>query len=157
MGNFKEHILFGIITALITINFLPSNLQLTTTEQLTTIIAVLIGSVMPDIDHKNSYVYRATRATLSTGPATAAFIIMPFKITQNFAISIIIFITVYVLITKPKMKHRGITHTITFMLAITAFTTMMIRFYGQNPLLGLGIGLGISSHLLLDREFKFTP
>lgn len=157
MGNFKEHILFGIITALIAINLLPSNLQLTTTEQLSTIIAVLAGSVMPDIDHKNSYVYRATRATLSTGSGIVALIILPFEITQNFAVSIVTFVIVYALITKPKIKHRGITHTITFMLATTAISTTLIRLSGQNPVIGLGFGIGVSSHLLLDRELKFTP
>ena len=157
MGNFKEHILFGIITSLITIHLLPYELQLTKIEQLTTIIAILIGSVMPDIDHKNSYVYRATRATLSTGSALTVFIIIPFEIVQNFAISIITFIGVFAIITKPKIKHRGITHTLTFLLVLTALSTLTARITNQNPLIGLGLGLGILSHLLLDREFKFTP
>lgn len=157
MGNFKEHILFGIITSLILLQLYEQKIPLNTIEKISTGITILIGSVLPDIDHKNSYVYRATRATLSITMAILTIILAPFQIYENFAIGLIIFATIYTAITSVKIKHRGLTHTITFLLMITALTTVLARATGQNPLIALGLSLGMLSHLILDREFKFSP
>lgn len=157
MGNFKEHLLFGTIIYLLFLYITPVDRILNTLELLSVLIITLIGSVMPDIDHKNSYVYRASRATLSTGTGIIVFVLSPFEIYESFGIGIVAFTLIYSIVTLPKIKHRGFTHTITFMLIITAISTSLANFAIQSPLIGLSLGIGVFSHLLLDREFKFTP
>lgn len=157
MGNFKEHLLFGAIIYLLVLYLTPIDRILNNLELLSALIVTLIGSVMPDIDHKNSYVYRATRATLSTGTGIIVFTLSPFEIYESFGLSIVVFTLIYSLVTIPKIKHRGFTHTITFMLIVTAISTSLTNLTIQSPLVGLSLGIGVFSHLLLDREFKFTP
>lgn len=157
MGNFKEHLLFGLLLAVTIYYSFDSHLALSSLEKSIAAILVLIGSVLPDIDHKKSYVFRATLATLSISTATLTFFLVSSDIQIRFAIAVTIFLITYISISMIKMKHRGFTHTITFTLILTATSTVLTRIFLGNPVLGLGLTTGLLSHLLLDRELKFSP
>ncbi len=155
MGDFKEHVLFGLFFAMIFMYLLKEVVSLTTWEISLGFIMIFLGSVMPDIDHKNSYVHRAVKAFTSITAALAISIIAPLDFLYRYMAAAITFIAVYLGISKIKIKHRGFTHTITFCTLVTSFTVLLSTLFLQTAVPGIALGLGILSHLVLDREFKF--
>lgn len=155
MGDFKEHVLFGLLTAAVLIYFLKEAISLTVLETLTGALAVFLGSILPDVDHKRSYVHRSVKAftSISTGIFTA--FLTPFDIHYRYLAGAVTFVTVYTLFSKIKMKHRGFTHTVTFVVITTSLGVILSTILLETALPGVALGVGLLSHLLLDREFKF--
>lgn len=157
MGNFKEHLLFGALVATLTAYLFNHYIHLTLSEKIIALILVFAGSVLPDIDHKNSYVFRATKATLSTGTAVLTILLTNLEFVYRYLLAAIAFSTVYFSLSLIKMNHRGFTHTITFALMLTAISTAFANLLLNQPVIGLGLTVGVFSHLILDGEFKFSP
>jgi len=53
MGDFSEHILFGFLSASVISYILKGLLVLQPTEALAASLAVVVGAILPDVDHKN--------------------------------------------------------------------------------------------------------
>ncbi len=156
MGDFREHVLFGFLAAAIVSYFLKDMLVLTPVETMVSSIAIVVGSVLPDIDHKNAYVHRAAKAFFSIGLAILGVVFLPLPLHHRFAVAAAIFLLSYVGFSSIKMKHRGFTHSFTFLALISSGVVVGSVYSFASPLPGVAMALGIFSHLTLDQEFKLT-
>lgn len=154
MGDFHEHILFGFLTASVVSFLLRGYLFLQPLELTLSVIMLVVGSILPDIDHKNSYVHRAAKALASIGAAVLSLVLLPFPIHVNFVFSAAAFLLVYTSISSMRITHRGFTHSFSFCSTVTSLTVIASVYMYASPVPGLAIGLGMVSHLLLDREIK---
>jgi inner membrane protein len=153
MGDFSEHILFGFLTAVL-IAFLTKDMfSFNPFESIASVSAVFVGSVLPDIDHKNSYVHRAVKAVLSLVAASVAFF-LPLSIVQSYGLYIVILVTVYWGIGMMKIRHRGFTHSLSFLAIVASIGIILSVLSLGSPLPGVALGIGLLSHLLLDGEIK---
>jgi membrane-bound metal-dependent hydrolase YbcI (DUF457 family) len=156
MGDFTEHVLFGFLTAAMASYFLKQNIALGVPEATASSIAVVIGSVLPDVDHKKAYVHRAVKAFSSIGAGVFAVVFLPFEIHYNFVVAAAAFLTVYIGFSTIKMTHRGFTHSVSFAAIISSIAVISSVFLLGSPAPGVAAGLGLLSHLVLDQEFKLT-
>ncbi len=155
MGDFKEHILFGLLTAAVLMYLFEEFIDITALEALSGALAVFIGSIMPDIDHKRSYVHRAVKSFTSISAGILTFLVAPLETHQRYIAGITVFLMVYSFFSRIKMKHRGFTHTLTFCIIATSVGIILSVTFFYTVIPGLALGVGILSHLLMDREFKF--
>lgn len=156
MGDFTEHVLFGFLAAATMSYFAKDMLVLQPVEVAVSAIAVVVGSVLPDIDHKNSYVHRAVKAFTSIGGAVAVLVVVPLPIHVRFSLAAAVFLAIYVLFSHIKMEHRGFTHTISFCISMSSIAVMLSLTTVYSVVPGVAAGVGLASHLLLDGELKMT-
>lgn len=154
MGDFTEHILFGLLSAALISYFSKGIIVLEPLNTFAASIAVVVGSVLPDIDHKNSYVHRAVKAFTSIAAAVSAVIFLPLPIHQRYVVAAMAFLSIYTSFSLAKIRHRGFTHSISFAVIVTSLSVIASIFLLYSMLPGLAIGVGLMSHLVLDREFK---
>lgn len=154
MGDFTEHVMFGLLSASIVAFLFQENLNLTNLEIMASSIAVVVGSVLPDIDHKNAYVHRAAKAFSSIGAAILSVTLLPFPIYINFVIAAMAFIGVYIGFSMIKMKHRGFTHSLIFTVTICSLSIIAAVLLLSSIVPGVAVGLGILSHLILDQHIS---
>jgi membrane-bound metal-dependent hydrolase YbcI (DUF457 family) len=154
MGDFSEHVLFGFLVATLLYYALAEFLVVEPFTMVAATVAVFIGSVLPDIDHKKSYVHRAAKAFTSISAGLAVFAFAPFTYTQRFGFSIAAVLLVYAGISSMELRHRGVTHSASFCLTLTAVVAVLGAAFSSSALPGLALGTGMLSHLLLDQEFK---
>lgn len=154
MGDFSEHILFGFLSASVISYFVKGLLVLQPTEAFAASLAVVVGAVLPDVDHKNSYVHRAVKAFTSIAAGVAAVIFLPLPIHQRYVIAAMAFLGVYTSFSLVKIRHRGFTHSISFATIVTSVAVIASTYLLYSFIPGIALGLGLASHLLLDREFK---
>ncbi len=105
--KYYTHILAGVLTyfILLSLNIFEPNITL--------LMAIVIGSLLPDIDHPNSYINNQLK------------------------------------ITKPigrTIKHRGITHSVEFIVILWA----IFHFIGISYYIKVGIIIGVITHLVMD-------
>ncbi|MFB6193158.1 MAG: metal-dependent hydrolase [Candidatus Nanohaloarchaea archaeon] len=156
MGDFKEHILFGFLAAALVSYFLKDKMLLTPVETFVSSIAIVVGSVLPDIDHKNAYVHRAAKAFFSIGLAILGIVFLPLPLHLRFAAASALFLMAYIGFSSIKMQHRGFTHSISFT-ALVSSAVVLGSFYSfSSTTPGIAMALGILSHLALDQEFKLA-
>lgn len=156
LGDFSEHVLFGIISALFIMVLAGDVFQLNPTESIVATLGLVAGSVIPDIDHKNSYVHRSIRSVLSlfSGIGTAALSSLEFPV--SFLLALLISLLVWFSIGIPGFRHRGFTHSLSFA-AITGSLSVIIGSLIFSSLIpGVAVTVGVLSHLTLDREFKLS-
>lgn len=156
MGDFKEHVLFGFLTASVVSFFLKGWINLTAGEIVFSVVMLVVGSVLPDIDHKKAYVHRAAKAFASIGSSIAVLLLFPFPIHVNFVFGAASFLLVYTSISSMRITHRGFTHSFSFCTIVVSLTVIASTYLYASIAPGLAIGLGILSHLILDREFKMA-
>jgi inner membrane protein len=154
MGDFTEHVLFGFLAAAVLSYFVKDMLVLQPLEAAVSALAIVLGSVFPDIDHKNSYVHRAVKAFLSIGSAILVLVILPLPIHVRFSLAAAVFLAVFVLFSRIKMKHRGFTHTLSFCVSVASVSVILSVVTVYSPFPGIAAGVGLISHLLLDGELK---
>lgn len=154
MGDFSEHILFGFLSASVISYFVKGLLVLQPMEALAASIAVVVGAILPDIDHKNSYVHRAVKALTSIAAGVGAVIFLPFPIHHRYVIAAMAFLGVYTSFSLVKIRHRGFTHSISFATIVTSAAIIASTYTLYSLVPGIALGVGILSHLLLDGEFK---
>lgn len=153
MGDFSEHILFGLLTATAVAYLAGDLLSMTLAESAVSVLAVFVGSLIPDIDHKNSYVHRAVKSLVALALAALAFLV-PAPMELRYLMAVLAFLSVHMAVSKMKIRHRGFTHSISFsMIAVSLFTIVTVLSMG-SALPGIAFGIGVLSHLLLDGEFK---
>lgn len=156
MGDFTEHVLFGFLTGAIVSYFLKPDLSLQASEAVASSLAIVVGSVLPDIDHDNAYVHRAAKAFTSIGSGIFAIVFLPFQIHYNFVVAAAVFLVVYIGFSSIKMTHRGFTHSFSFLTIVSSLVLIFSVLVFSSLAPGVGIALGILSHLVLDGEFKLS-
>ena len=158
---------------------LAENLFDSTLLAITSIYALafsLLGSILPDIDHRQSKIYKKTRKLLCILTAVIAFSIVLISTDDliSAAIAGVIGLTVtFTIITVFKPRHRGFTHTIRaaaiYGLVVSAlyfFSFEQITLFSGMPtdesimiLLTTMIFMvsftAYLSHNILDKELKF--
>lgn len=156
MGDFHEHVVFGLLAASVSAYFFSEHLQLTQLEMFGTGIAVIIGSVLPDIDHKDAYAHRAAKAFSAVGAAVILMVYTSFPIHFKFAGSAGAFMFVFIGFSSIDFKHRGFTHSLSFMGIATLAAAVFSLFIFASFLPGIALGIGVLSHLTLDRHFELS-
>ncbi|MFB6115618.1 MAG: metal-dependent hydrolase [Candidatus Nanohalobium sp.] len=156
MGDFKEHVLFGFLTASVVSFFLKGWINLGPAEIALSVTMLVVGSVLPDIDHKKAYVHRAAKAFASIGSSIAVLLLFPFPIHINFVFGAASFLLVYTSISSMRIKHRGFTHSLSFCTIVMSLAVIGSVYLYASAVPGIAVGLGVFSHLLLDREFKLA-
>ncbi len=156
MGEFSEHVLFGFLLAASVLYLAESLVSLDYTEILLSMFAVFTGSVLPDIDHKNSYVHRAVKSLICIVAGLAVFVMAPLQLPARFAAAATTFVTFYVLLSLWKIRHRGFTHSLSFGVTVTSLTVIGSVYAAASVVPGLAMGIGLFSHLLMDREFRLS-
>ncbi|MFT4892438.1 MAG: inner membrane protein [Candidatus Nanohaloarchaea archaeon] len=153
MGDFSEHVLFGLLTAVL-IAFLTKDMfSFNPFESIASVTAVFVGSVLPDVDHKNSYVHRAVKSMVSLVAGSATFF-LPLPVVQKYLLYITILVTVYWGIGRMKIRHRGFTHSLSFCAIAVSMAVVASVISLGSPVPGVALGVGLFSHLLLDGEIK---
>lgn len=84
------------------------------------IIAAIIGSLIPDIDHPRSFISRANLLFLGASKAIS------------------------------QTGHRGITHSITGLLVFSIIVYLIVSHLNLNPFVVFAFMLGYTSHLVAD-------
>lgn len=157
--QYKTHRLGGMCAGAVTAaaiygdkySFISSNEYLIPAT-FTLIAAGAIGSLIPDIDHSNSYVSRRN-------PILAALV----KLLLDFSklvTNILLFFCFWISKKRKReilsgMEHRGIFHTILMTLAIYLLFGIIANIlptYGE--LIQIGITVGYLSHILVDMLTK---
>lgn len=115
MAGYKGHLRGGGITGLILIIFLAPTLAIARTPLniLILSVSILLGSLLPDIDHPQSILGRHV-----------------------------------LFISKPLYRyfgHRSLTHSVFFVILLVLLFSLV-----QLNLFGLGLGVGMLSHIVLD-------
>lgn len=153
MGDFSEHILFGLLTATAIAYIAGDIFSLTVAESVVSILAIFVGSLIPDIDHKNSYIHRAVRSMVALALASLAFL-LPVGVEMRFLMAVFVFLSIHLFVSRMKIRHRGFTHSVSFCLtAVSLFTIAVVLSMG-SAIPGIAFGIGVFSHLILDGEFK---
>jgi len=172
--NKPTHVMGGI-TAGIAVNkfVVPTLTNVASIEGVIGIVAVMagafLGSVLPDIDHRGSFIGRRLRI-ISTPFAIAGFASKQVKKVANT-------VTGKKGSTDTIISHRGITHTLIFAIGLCtllSYLVLQLSGFSQAIMLFFVLGLfgGILSHLVLDmltksgvpllypftkRDFSFAP
>ncbi|MFB6182613.1 MAG: metal-dependent hydrolase [Candidatus Nanohaloarchaea archaeon] len=154
MGDFYEHVLFGFSFALLLAYFVGDLVSFSFIEAFMFFSLVFIGSILPDVDHKNSYVHRASKSFLSIFSAVLVFVFLPLAVDMAFVVSSLVLVFVYLGFSTLDFSHRGFTHSIVFGLIVCSLTVIFSSLYLQSFLAGIGSFLGVLSHLILDGELK---
>lgn len=154
MGDFNEHVLFGFLMAAVTLYFADGFVVMSSTDTVISAVAVFVGAVLPDIDHTNSYVHRAVKSFVCVCAGLGLFLLLPLEPSARFAVAATGFLGSYGAISSLKIRHRGFTHSISFCVIVTALVYIGGVLLLSSGLPGVAAGVGLSSHLVMDREFK---
>lgn len=122
-------------------------------------VVCLVGSVLPDIDQKNSRVFRKLRiivfVMVFVGSLVGGLYFSSLSILEVVGVSFAISIFVYVLLHLFMPRHRGVIHTskvglvyagVVFLLAMLLFNSISVA-----VILFLAGEMSYVSHLLLDK------
>lgn len=154
MGDFTEHIFFGLLIASLTAYFTDAWLQISVSETVVSVIAVIAGSVIPDIDHENSYVHRSVKAFASISAGLIVAVLAEAAVHLKFLSGVVVFLATYLLVSALKPRHRSYFHTISFCVSAASIATLASIYLFSSPVPGVAFGVGTGSHLLLDGEFQ---
>ncbi|MFB6147534.1 MAG: metal-dependent hydrolase [Candidatus Nanohaloarchaea archaeon] len=154
MGDFSEHVLFGFLVA--TLIYFPVGdlMEVEPLTMLAAVSAVFVGSVLPDVDHRKSYVHRSVKAFTSISLGAATFLFLPLGYPQRFGLGIAATLFTYSAFSAVDLEHRGVTHSFSFCITATSGAVIVAVYSIGSAVPGLAMGAGLLSHLLLDREFK---
>jgi inner membrane protein len=152
--NFKTHVIGGISAGVLAneafIHYANPSGDTASQMLLGTMFVAgsVIGSILPDIDHRGSFIGRRMRI-ISTPLTVAGKVTKGAKKLSNT-------VTGRKGSTDTIISHRGITHTPLLLMAIVS----ALLFLSHNLVSGfasllfsymsIGLGVGIASHILLD-------
>ncbi|MFB6144203.1 MAG: metal-dependent hydrolase [Candidatus Nanohaloarchaea archaeon] len=152
MGDFSEHVLFGLLAAAVSGYLLKGLVSPGFFEALSGLLLLFAGSVLPDIDHENSYVHRSIKAFLSISGAAAVMTFTPLMIHRRFAVAVIVMAATYAAVSVLRPRHRGFTHSWRFAFYSSSLVVSATVLVSGSLVPGAGFTLGVFSHLLLDGE-----
>lgn len=152
MGDFSEHVLFGASLGTVFFVLTSQYVEYASAEVLAAFMTILIGSVLPDIDLKNSYVFRSTKAFVSILSGAVVFIYTNTSIVNRFSFAVAAFLITITLFRIVPVHHRGLTHTIRFTVLLSSIAVITSVLTVGTAVPGIGLLIGLLSHLLLDGE-----
>lgn len=125
-------------------------------------IAAFVGGMLPDIDHDNAIPIREVFSLLAAVVPAIALPWLARKHGVSTEAAICFFAVVYVGIRfvmaeifKRFTEHRGIFHSIPFILAAGELVALTLTDLGatERVILGASVSIGAFTHLLLDEFF----
>ncbi|MFQ5405820.1 MAG: metal-dependent hydrolase [Candidatus Micrarchaeia archaeon] len=146
--NFWTHLATGTLIAILLTVFFPSVFPLS----LTIFSAAALGSLLPDVDHKKSKVFKATLTITTISSSVLVYRVLEGKTEQTVATIAAVLAGVLTAITILFLKpsHRGVTHSF---LAAAVFSMTLYLLATSVPVALVGF-LSYASHLVLDAELK---
>lgn len=153
MLDWKLHLIFGLLLA---ITFLGSfyffQIELSIETIVSMIVMTMFTSLLPDVDLRKSKI-RDLVSIISA--AAISFIFIYFR-TDEWYLSIIYFLFLYILFKNIPTKHRGITHTFKFSFLFSIILAGIFYFLFtlnfENLLLWFTVILfSYNLHLVLDK------
>ncbi|MFB6208940.1 MAG: metal-dependent hydrolase [Candidatus Nanohaloarchaea archaeon] len=156
MGDFSEHVLFGFMSGIILIYLAQDFLSLGFLESFAGSIALAAGSILPDIDHENSYIHRSVRALAAISLGAFLFTTVQVSLEKKFLLGVLGFLTVYITFRSINFRHRGFAHSFSFAAISASITAIASVLFLGSSMPGIAIFLGTVSHLVLDGEFKIS-
>lgn len=149
--DYKKHLLFSILLFLPSYYFAP----LFFGDFPTSLCLCLFGSLLPDIDHKNSKLSKLA-FSLSLALLYASLLLFSFSKFQQLPITSLLLLLILppillaALFALVRPRHRGITHSVFFAIACTLAA---LAFFQAGA---AAFAIGIFSHLLSDRHLKLV-
>lgn len=146
--NYKGHLTVGFLCFCFMTVLLLFHQPITLECLSLGLIVCLLGSLAPDLDHKNSKIHRwSYAASIFSG---FAIYLLVHKIYLALVIAILLLIVVF---TLSRLRHRGITHHLPGLIIFTAL--IYIAFYMldfDSPITITMFGaIGYFSHIASDR------
>ncbi|MFB6200235.1 MAG: metal-dependent hydrolase, partial [Candidatus Nanohaloarchaea archaeon] len=150
MGDFSEHVLFGAVAGLAALLLVRPSLGFT--EAAFSSLMLFAGSIIPDVDHKNSYVFRSVRAFLSLCSAVFTAFLIGGTVQSSFFAGLTGFISAFLVLSFVPLTHRGRIHSFSFAVIAGSIGVILSVFSLGSAVPGVFLGIGVFSHLLLDGE-----
>ena len=166
MAKFKTHISLGVLLGLFLSIFVSFfSLTKNTLIALIAFFSVIIGSFLPDIDSDTGTPFQIIFGFLSFLTATTMLYYLLQKDVTNLKIliglpiaSLIFFRVIIGKIFKKITHHRGIWHSIPFVLIVTLFVLLITNKFNISPydklIISISIGIGYLGHLILDEIYS---
>ena len=154
MGDFSEHVLFGASLGTVFFVLTSQYVEYASAEVLSAFMTILIGSVLPDIDLKNSYVFRSTKAFVSILVGAVVLVYVNTSVVNRFSFAVAAFLLTITFFRTVPVYHRGLTHTIQFTVVVSSITVVVGVLAIGTAVPGIGLLIGLLSHLILDGEIR---
>jgi len=155
VSDFYEHLSVGLVLGTLFGSVSYFHYGLGAGGSVAVFAACSLGSLLPDIDHHNSYIHRAVKTVSSIGSAVAAILLLRTSVLRRLAAGALAGAVVHYTFTELKPPHRGPTHSLAFA-GLTGIASGMLG----SGVGGLAVGgsavAGVLSHLALDRELKLV-
>ncbi len=155
VSDFYEHLSVGLVLGTLFGSVSYFHYGLGAGGSVAVFAACGLGSLLPDIDHHNSYIHRAVKTVSSIGSAAAAVLLLRTSVLRRLAAGALAGAVVHYTFTELKPPHRGPTHSLAFA-GLTGIASGMLG----SGIGGLAVGgsavAGVLSHLALDRELKLV-
>jgi membrane-bound metal-dependent hydrolase YbcI (DUF457 family) len=145
--NRLSHLIAGAMV------FLPLSAYVPPGEFLPCAAFCLLGSIFPDIDHRESKISAIVRKIAIAFLFLAALAIYFEKPILQLGIQALAIGIFAVIATFAKPRHRGITHSL---IAAFAFSALAYFASGMLETVAVAAAAGYLSHLLLDFELKIA-
>lgn len=166
--RYRDHIVFATGTSCIWI--LPASYVtahgFTFLALVCAATGLVLGSIVPDIDHPNSYFNTGLRSRLLASAFFVGFALTIYlsaaqgrafgnavyigTITTIAIIVGIVALSVLSYLAHHYFGHRGIVHSITFLLPVVSLTIILSLVFHLSPLLPIATFWGILFHLVGD-------
>ena len=170
MSNWFTHSLSGAILALLCILLYPG---IDSAILVSAIIATVLGSVIPDIDHPKSKIRNIFRSLLIIGAVSFIYLAVSFfvrvdfgainetfsneilLILISFSVSLFLAVILTTILERFIPRHRGSVHRIFagLVYALMVFVISMLYGLGDPLFISFWGFLGFLSHLLVDNLF----
>lgn len=159
MPNLDEHLIVGTIVYGIFSVIGLAYFKISFNTFLQGILIAGICSQLPDLDHKKSFIRKFTILFVILSVSFFVFL----KSTQNkiiygLVMTPLVIVGLYKVISKIKLKHRGMLHSIAANITILILSIAIFAFFEaaqkQTLFLSFTGAFSYSSHLMADRLFK---
>lgn len=150
MSSYQTHLIAGILISFLFYYLIQDLISLSLEVVFISVVLIFLGSVFPDIDHKNSKIHKMSKHFI----VLILMLLFGFLALPNFSASILssslVGIGSYTLISSLKMTHRGRVHSFKFCVLTSIFVGLCIFYLFQSFIPGLFFFISYLSHLVLD-------
>lgn len=166
MANFKTHVNWGFIVAVLVVGGLLWFFDLDIKSLIIIFLAVILGSFLPDVDSDSSVPFRIIFGFLSIFFAFFSVYILHEIDHVDFWLILLVPVTVFVFVRfvlgevfKKMSHHRGIWHSVPAAFLVGIFTVILIQqlnFLERKETaiyIGVSVFIGYMIHLFLDEIY----
>ncbi|MBW6451584.1 MAG: metal-dependent hydrolase [DPANN group archaeon] len=148
MPNYKTHLLFGFLFFIALYAIFPiANKGILFLSAL----CLFIGSLFPDIDHKNSKAFKTLRDLIIILFSIYIIVSLVNDVPLMLFMLFVWFLSADKIILFLKPKHRGITHTFTSSIIFLIVLSAIAFILNRNISPGLFGFVGYLSHIIIDK------